>query len=237
MLGALLLGGSTMAAPPKELLAKWLKNPSPEALARKARSEKKLAARGIHTPATLPALGASKVRTQQEVVERLLAITVGAVKGEGLEQPEVEKLSKRLGASPFFSPQERAFVTDPNPSPADKAKFGWRYECLGVLLWAVTSLDELGAADQIVDAGTVVKLVVKENGEALKKSAKLRSKDEILDAADLAYREDWACVDARVNGRPAPKGLDCEIVVERHYALNWLIGYLAQDWDDVSTDT
>jgi hypothetical protein len=24
---------------------------------------------------------------------------------------------------------------------------------------------------------------------------------------------------------------------ERHYALNWLIGYLEQAWDDVSTDT
>ncbi|MGO7286211.1 DUF4272 domain-containing protein, partial [Rhizobium ruizarguesonis] len=24
---------------------------------------------------------------------------------------------------------------------------------------------------------------------------------------------------------------------ERHYALNWLTGYMDQDWDDISTDT
>jgi Domain of unknown function (DUF4272) len=31
---------------------------------------------------------------------------------------------------------------------------------------------------------------------------------------------------------------DVKIVVyERHYALNWLMNYLGQAWDDVSTDT
>jgi len=28
-----------------------------------------------------------------------------------------------------------------------------------------------------------------------------------------------------------------EIIVERHRALNWLIRYMNQDWDDVTTDT
>jgi hypothetical protein len=27
------------------------------------------------------------------------------------------------------------------------------------------------------------------------------------------------------------------IVYERHYALNWLIQYLDQDWDNVQTNT
>ena len=27
------------------------------------------------------------------------------------------------------------------------------------------------------------------------------------------------------------------VVMERHYALNWLIGYSDQEWDDVTTDT
>jgi hypothetical protein len=27
------------------------------------------------------------------------------------------------------------------------------------------------------------------------------------------------------------------VVYERHYALNWLTGYMDQDWDDISTDT
>ncbi|MDR2636809.1 MAG: DUF4272 domain-containing protein [Zoogloeaceae bacterium] len=27
------------------------------------------------------------------------------------------------------------------------------------------------------------------------------------------------------------------VTMERHYALNWLIGYMDQEWDDISTDT
>ena len=27
------------------------------------------------------------------------------------------------------------------------------------------------------------------------------------------------------------------VVYERHYALNWLIGYCDQSWDEVTTDT
>lgn len=44
-------------------------------------------------------------------------------------------------------------------------------------------------------------------------------------------------MDARVGGKPAPKGLHPGIVYERHYALNWLIGYAGLGWDDLRTDT
>jgi hypothetical protein len=44
-------------------------------------------------------------------------------------------------------------------------------------------------------------------------------------------------VDARVNGRATPAGLDADVIMERHHALNWLIGYMDQAWDDVTTDT
>jgi hypothetical protein len=67
--------------------------------------------------------------------------------------------------------------------------------------------------------------------------AKLRDFSQILDQADLIYRYHWAVVDARVKQKPAPAGLEKGVVMERHYALNWLIGYMNQAWDDVSTDT
>ncbi|HEX6611164.1 MAG TPA: DUF4272 domain-containing protein [Hyphomicrobiaceae bacterium] len=49
------------------------------------------------------------------------------------------------------------------------------------------------------------------------------------------YRYHWAVRDASINGRPSPADLDPGIVMERHHALNWLIGYI--DADDVTTDT
>ena len=67
--------------------------------------------------------------------------------------------------------------------------------------------------------------------------AELRPIADILDQADLIYRYHWAVRDARIKGRQAPAALDHDVTEERHYALNWLIGYHAQAWDDVSTDT
>ncbi|MDF1551166.1 MAG: DUF4272 domain-containing protein, partial [Bacteroidales bacterium] len=63
-----------------------------------------------------------------------------------------------------------------------------------------------------------------------------RSKSEILDANDLYYRLDWACVDARINNSNLSE-VNQGVVFERHYALNWLINYMNQEWDDVSCDT
>jgi hypothetical protein len=67
--------------------------------------------------------------------------------------------------------------------------------------------------------------------------AKPRSKQEILDQADLILRFDWACVDARVNNENVPGELNPSVVYERHYALNLLIKHKDLDWDNVSTDT
>jgi len=35
----------------------------------------------------------------------------------------------------------------------------------------------------------------------------------------------------------ANEGVDAGIVIERHAALNWLIGYMGQSWDEITTDT
>ena len=69
------------------------------------------------------------------------------------------------------------------------------------------------------------------------KNAKLRSISDILNENDLIYRYHWAVVESRVNGLNIPSEINPSIVMERHYALNWLIGYMNQAWDDISTDT
>lgn len=62
-------------------------------------------------------------------------------------------------------------------------------------------------------------------------------KGEGLEQADLIYRYHWAVTDARVNAKDTPAGLDKGVVYERHCALNWLIGYMEQEWDEITTDT
>ena len=74
-----------------------------------------------------------------------------------------------------------------------------------------------------------------ESISALLEQARPRGGDELLCAADLTYRLDWACVDARIHGLPAPGGMDGGVVMERHKALNWLV--CGDDWAEVDIST
>jgi hypothetical protein len=87
------------------------------------------------------------------------------------------------------------------------------------------------------NVGDDVEIILKLKEKNFRQNAKLRSKQEILDQADLILRLNWACVNARVKNEPMPGGLDASVVYERHYSLNWLIRYMDQAWDDVTTDT
>lgn len=47
----------------------------------------------------------------------------------------------------------------------------------------------------------------------------------------------WTCVEARLRQQEVSGGLDCSVVFERHYPLNWLVNVYGDDWDRVRTDT
>jgi hypothetical protein len=214
--------------------------PSAEALARKARSIERLKKEAVpfndHLPVIEDSAGA-KIRTVQEVCERAIAVCMTAAKGEGIEQNVIDAIIKKLGASPFFTPKERAFITNPNTTQVQRAQFSWRYECYWVLLWALGYLDTIGRPEKACDVPRAVDFLRHWSTPRFISGARLRPVHEILDEADLVYRYHWAIVDARVKNLETPAGLDKGVVKEWHYALNWLIGYMDQEWDDISTDT
>lgn len=213
---------------------------APEALARKARSEAVLRAAGVAINPHLPVIETATtttIRTTTEAVDRTLALTMVALKGGGLPQDEVLAAVTRFDAARFLSPREHAFVGDDNPTEADRAQAAWRHECLGVLLWALGFDATLPPPGHLVEVADVITRQGRLGAKGFRAKAVLRSADELLDQADLIYRYAWACVDARVRGAATPTGVDCDVVQERHYVLNWLIGYQGRAWDDVSTDT
>ena len=213
---------------------------SPEAIERKARSMARLRAEGVPVLEALPCIEAkdqARIRSREEIVERAIALLLVALRGEGLEVGPLRGLVEEWGAE--LSPAEAAFVAEDAPSDRTRVQFAWRYEGLGVMLWALGHLsdEELGDPRSIVDVPAIVKRMMELGPAGFRAAGERRSAASILDAADLAYRYDWAVVDARVHGRRAPAGLDPGVVYERHYALNWLIGYQGQAWDEVTTDT
>lgn len=216
--------------------------------ARKERSNKCLAAEGVPVCAALPPIvgdAAYLPRSVEEVARRTLGILLTSVFAElvssrGVEaaRESIADLLKRYGAQEFLSPGERAFISGPAPDEQSLADFIRRYECAWVGLWALGFVDTLAYPGAVCDAGSMAAMV-RDCGDypGFLRSCRLRAPSRILDEADRTYRYDWACVDARVNGRDVPAGLDPGVVVERHRMFNWLIRYMDADWDDVRTDT
>lgn len=211
-----------------------------EASTRRKRSESLVKKKKVPCNKYLPVIETeeqSKRRPMEEVALRAIAICIIAVKGEGIDQKLVEDWIDKYQITPVFTPQEEKFIHDLNPSERDRIQFAWQFECLWVMLWALSYVDELGYPDRACDAGVAVKMIHGRGREKFLENANLRPQNQILDEADLIYRYHWAVRDAQINGREIPGGLNCDVVMERHRALNWLIGYAEAEWDEVTTDT
>lgn len=178
-----------------------------------------------------------ELRTKDEVIDRALALLYLGLKSEGLEQVHLDKMDKDFDISSKLTPAEKEYTLASNPTEQQKSNANWRYEGLHVLLWSLGYIDELVYPNQMCNVADDVQIVYELGADKFREQSKLRSKEEILDQADLILRFDWACVSARVKNDNAPGGLNSSVVYERHYSLNWLIKFLNQDWDDVTTDT
>ncbi|MGX1827429.1 DUF4272 domain-containing protein [Paenibacillus taichungensis] len=223
--------------------------PSESAMLRKERSEQLLTEQGIPFNVHLPARAGDEhttIRSVEQVAERAVALCIAALKGECLGAGEsaedtaalVQEVIDKYDATSFFSPVERRFVEQHGAEHQEVISFSWGYEAYHVMLWALGYVKELGAPVNLCNVGQDVGYLQQcDDVEAFVAGAQLRSKSEILDAADLIYRYNWVCVDNRVKEQSPPGGLNGGVAYERHRALNWLICYLDQDWDDVRTDT
>ncbi|MCM1298020.1 MAG: DUF4272 domain-containing protein [Firmicutes bacterium] len=186
------------------------------------------------------------IPSKENIVHRLACIFAAAVcseacnyepeKAEDMIKGMLSDLEDKYSVSKYYSAEEMEYAQDPLNYPDLHPKFGWRYECCAVLLWAL-SLWELGEPTKICDAGEIGKIIWNNDFDSLCERSELKSKEEILDMQDLMLRYDWACVDARINGREM-NIVDEEIVYEWHYALNWLTNAnYTSDWDIIRADT
>ncbi len=215
--------------------------PTKEQLARKAKSIALIKQMDLPYIEGLPVVEDEKeidARTPQEVAQRCIAVVLCAVKGEtqGDDQALIEELVKEYDARSFFSPQETAFIDERNPKRQQFIEFSWGYECSHVFLWALEHINELKPPNEICDVPYEVGLIRGTDPEKFILEARLRSQAEILDMADYYYRLHWAAIEFRLNGKSSER-IDEGIIRERHRALNWLIRYSDQEWDDITTDT
>ncbi|ATE74072.1 DUF4272 domain-containing protein [Lysobacter capsici] len=215
----------------------------PDARERKARSEAELERLGAQSPAHLPpVLGAGEVRlrTAEETMRRMLALCAVAVRAESLssEPLSLQDIATRLGAGvAALTPAERDFIERDAPDEETWANHGWRYESAALLQWALGLSEALPPPTAICDAGQIARIAIDHADEARIAQASLRPLPELLDALDGLYRRHWLVRQARLDEREPPIGLHPSVVYERHYALNWLLRFDEQDWDEVGTPT
>lgn len=221
---------SPLLAPP--LLAQSVEEG--EAERRKARSLAILRVERVPLSIRLPPIitaSVSKRRPYARVVQRCVALAVVAVKGETGDHAIGQALTKQFSAIDFFSPAERAFMDDPKPDEVERNRFAWRYEGAHVMLWALGLQETLGRPVRLVDARALATRMGELGVVGVLRDGKLRPQAELLDAADLHHRYQWAVDDAEREELGPPAGLVAQVIAERCLALNWLIDPERRDWD------
>jgi hypothetical protein len=219
--------------------------PYPEdAVLRKARSEQRLQKLGVLAPRSLPpVIGEVEVelREPDDVARRALALFVAALRAESFamesEIPVVELRERLPLAFTALSPREAAFLHLDVPPMREIAAFGWRYEALFVLQWALGLALKLPDPTRTCDVSALARPMVETADDEIVAEAVLRSPSAILDALDYHFRLHWAVRQAKLDQRRPPGGLEPNVVRERHYALNWLVRFEEAGWDDVDTPT
>ncbi|MDX5982812.1 DUF4272 domain-containing protein [Sphingomonas echinoides] len=211
-----------------------------DAQARRTRSNAVMRAQGVPINATLPVIESERevvLPSREDVTMRAVATTLVALKGEGLEQAQIERLIRRYALTKWLSPEEARFLKNPAPTEKQRAVSIWRYEAANTLFWALGLVDHLGPPRDQCDAAAIARILDEHDRAELLAKVHLRSTAEILDQADLIYSYRWALVDARINALPPPAGLSDDVAMERHQALNWLIYHAEQPWDEITLDT
>jgi len=211
---------------------------------RKARSIATVTDLGIAHTDWLPELASENEVTLPEagsIIDRATSLLAAAVRAEtareGSPMPceQVEQVLPR--ALRALTPDEQAWMANDSPDSQTITNFGWRYECVPVLLWALGIEPTLAVPETICDVPGTTRTVLETDWDAVEPQLTLRSEAEVLDQADLYYRIHWAIVDSRVNSTPPVVGVEHGAVVERRHALEWLIDSHNTPWDDVALNT
>lgn len=227
------------------------------AILRKERSEKFLNKRNIKINPHLPVIedeNEAKIKSPEETVKRAVtALFATQIAMDCLNDPtEVTEsaeffgeILERFGLVNEATSDEQQFFAlinpdAPKPNEKTASDMAWRIEMVIPLLWACGIIsDDMSYPDKASEyIEQAREIVACDNFDELMQKVNMRNPSKILDKADLLFRMDWACVDARLKGEIPSGNLSPDVVVEQHKGINWLIGaFDADNWDKVNPHT
>ncbi len=177
-------------------------------------------------------------RTAKEIAKRSIIISSVVSCAYGDSKEDNIRWLKQEDLWDDVSPEELAFLTSKTDKKTSN-KFTWRIEALVPLLWAIQKIPSPQTLTGQCDMETMKSAIVWPPAptKTFIESSSLRSEIEISEEYEKVYNAHWSVRDAQINNKAIPDNLDPEVIYERHYAFNWIIGYMGQEWDDISTDT
>lgn len=176
-------------------------------------------------------------RSVKEVAIRSIILHTVAAVGYGVDSKLLVDWLKDQQLWDYVSPLEKIWFAAKGMTDEECRHLCWRVEAEWTLLWAISKVQSLGLPTQTCDTATLVDDIMPILGDpitAFIASAKLRSPDALLVEDDRVYN--LHCYARKAfKSNAAPDDLIYDVLVQRHYAFEWL--HSRDEWDDIRLDT
>jgi hypothetical protein len=202
-------------------------------------SEQKVLAAGGQICDWLPHIEFTKLRTNEEVLNR--ALILNAMLNIAFKAPIdiIKDWIEKHELSPFLSASEKAVLNKQasDLTAQELANLHWYIEALWSCLWATQIIEKMSFTEPISDsmASLCPNLQRNEGPAKFAERMKLRSYEEIYKERDLYYRVMWCCRHFKLSGKEHPN-FNMDLVMERRRSLEWIMDSDV-DWDNYPQDT
>ncbi len=180
---------------------------------------------------TIPINSNTKLRDKKEILDRALvdyviaSMSLYALDGKASSIPNIlDEMDKKLQVKKILSDGDHNFLQAMMENKVSKQELqdvSWVFEECATLLWSLGFFDK-PASNQECNVAEIDNLFFSSTYEDLLSKAQLRPKEEIMEFADLLFRYQWACRDARLKKQPLPN-LKEMIVQEQRSGFEWLL--------------
>lgn len=181
-----------------------------------------------------------QLRSLDRVIDRTLAMNVVVHCAYGLDSARAKKWLTQENLLAELTEEEADFVD--HAAGEEEEEFLWYVDALWALMWTLGKVESVDVQVQ-VDDDFVYKFPMVpelESSQEFRRSAALRPREEIFSALDLLYCLHWAIRERETKGFDPfllPCGIESDAIIDRRYALEWVLPVEDWEWDEVELDT
>ena len=182
----------------------------------------------------IPFNSCTNLRSKEEIINRMLAdyavatCALYSLEGKVNIIPSVlNQMDEKLNLKSVISPEDIKFLNAMSEQKVSKQSLQdatWAFEECAMLMWALSLIEKPNSNNECNVEELDKFFFNTKNYDELKSQCSLKSKNEILEHADLLFRYHWACRETRMQGKPLPQ-LNEMIVQEQRRGLEWVLNW------------